>query len=58
VLSFVGADSFLELRLADVTPRTNRVADYFDVELDHSAERRPEHAISGMGPEPRRDLGI
>lgn len=44
MLSFVGADSFLELLLADVTPRTDGVADYFYVELGHPAQRGPEHA--------------
>ena len=49
MLGFVGTDSFLELLFADVTPRTHRVADYFDVELGHPAQRWPEHA--------KRDLG-
>jgi len=48
---FVGADSLLEFRLADVAPGTHGVADYFDVELGHPAQRRPEHAnvIWGTG---------
>jgi len=60
VLNFVGANSFLQLLLANVTPWTHSVADYFYVKLGHPAQRWPEHANVIWGTlrsAPRREHG-
>jgi hypothetical protein len=41
----VGGDSLLELLLAYITPRADSVADDLNLELRHSAQCGPEHAI-------------